>query len=96
MQLEKDRIDFQVTTSIDEEAGVIVQDTIQMQGDEVVNHIQHVINTQDDQVREALIALGWTPPEENAEESPIYLTHEQRQALQEEKNRSAALVMSSL
>jgi hypothetical protein len=62
MQLDKDRIDFQVTTSIDEETGVIVQDTVQMQGDEVVNHIQHVINTQDDQVRQALIALGWTPP----------------------------------
>jgi Holliday junction resolvasome RuvABC DNA-binding subunit len=63
MQLDKDKIDFQVTTSIDEETGVIVQDTVQMQGDEVVNHIQHVINTQDEQVRQALIALGWTPPE---------------------------------
>jgi hypothetical protein len=60
--MQKDKIDFKVTTSLDEEAGVIVQDTIQMQGDEVVNHIQHVINTQDDQVRQALIELGWTPP----------------------------------
>lgn len=56
------QVDFKVETSVDDEEGLIVQDTYQVQGDQVLNHVQSIVDTQNEQTKQALIALGWTPP----------------------------------
>jgi hypothetical protein len=54
--------DFVVTTSIDDTDGAIVQDTDYIVDGQVVENIQNVIDLQDEQIRQALISLGWRPP----------------------------------
>jgi len=59
-----DQAQFKVVTSIDPHADLIIQETYQVNGTEVVNYVEKIIELQDKGVREALIALGWTPPKE--------------------------------
>lgn len=59
------KVDFQIDTAIDDVTGTIIQETRQLHGDQIINHMRQVIDTQDAQVRTALIALGWTPPGES-------------------------------
>ncbi|MGZ4968029.1 MAG: hypothetical protein ACXV8O_01320 [Methylobacter sp.] len=59
---QQDTSEFRITTGIDGTDGAIVQDVEHIINGEVVNSIQSIIDMKDEQVRKALIDLGWTPP----------------------------------
>lgn len=59
------RVDNVVVTSVDTVRGAIVTNTYAIMEDDVVDSMVRIVETQDDQVRNALISLGWTPPVEN-------------------------------
>ena len=51
---------FQIDTRIDED--VIIQDMSELRDGIVERMSRLIINTREQQVRDALIQLGWTPP----------------------------------
>lgn len=57
------QVDNVVVTSVDTVRGAIVTNTYAIMEDDVVDSMVRIVETQDDQVRNALISLGWTPPD---------------------------------
>lgn len=57
------QVDNIVVTGIDTVRGAIVQNTYAIMDDEVIDTVIQIIETRDEQVMNALITLGWTPPE---------------------------------
>jgi hypothetical protein len=53
-----------LTPKVDVMKQVIEIDVQEKMNDVVVNHYKEVINLKEKVIREALIALGWTPPDE--------------------------------
>ena len=54
--------DFVVTTSIDDTDGAIVQDTDYIVDGQIIESVQSVLALQEEQIRDALVSLGWKPP----------------------------------
>ena len=60
------------------ERGVIVQDVLETQDGIVGLTVRHMLDTQDQEIRNALIGLGWTPPEEGAQRRTTRMIAEKR------------------
>jgi hypothetical protein len=60
-----------IKPNIDFEKGIIEFDCKNIFNDIVTNHYKEIINTKEEFVKKALIALGWTPPNENNVTGPI-------------------------
>jgi hypothetical protein len=56
------QVDNCIITAIDEVNGAIVSDVYAICDDAVIEHIQNVANTQDNQFMDALHKLGWASP----------------------------------
>lgn len=66
-------VSYRVNTTLLDN-GQIVQETERVQGGAHETVMRQVMDTYDEQIRQALIALGWTPPIGGGREPSVFVT----------------------
>lgn len=59
------KVDHCIITAMDTVTGVLYQNTYAISEEEIIDHVEQVVHTQEKQVMDMLILLGWTPPVED-------------------------------